>query len=173
MKIGIWGDSIVYGANDIEGGGWASRLRRFLIEKAEKENKSWPKVYVRGVCGDTTKELSVRFKVEADSIEPEIIIFGIGINDAAYTKNENETLVPYEEFVNNLEFLIRQAKKFSKKVIFIGLTTVDEKIVQPYPYSSTGKSYSNALINKYDKTIQEVAYKNQCGYIPLMPVVSI
>ncbi|OGZ06766.1 MAG: hypothetical protein A3C93_02425 [Candidatus Lloydbacteria bacterium RIFCSPHIGHO2_02_FULL_54_17] len=155
--IGIWGDSIVYGEVDASGSGWATRLRGYLSEQAEKNNSEWHHTYARGVCGDTSRNLLERFAVEAKSIQPDIVVLAVGINDAAYMGSEADVLVPTGEFENNLRKLVIQAKSYTKKVILVGLTRVNEKLVQPYPYSSKGKSYANRTIEQYDKIIQKVA----------------
>ena len=55
----VFGDSITWGAWDVEKGGWVNRLRLFI----DKENLNY-RVFNCGVGGDTTKELVARVSSE-------------------------------------------------------------------------------------------------------------
>ena len=70
-KIGIWGDSITFGAGDSEKGGWVNRLD----EDLEVE------IHNLGIGGDRSYDLISRFEVECEKMEPDIILFAIGTND--------------------------------------------------------------------------------------------
>lgn len=168
MYICIFGDSIVWGAAAINGQGWVDLLKYFYIPKYETLE-----VYNVGVTGDTTSSLLKRFKVEADAREPNVIIFAIGINDTTYIKDEIDTATAsLKEFEENLNTLIYEASKFTEKIIFIGLTRVNEALVQPYPYSTTGKFYSNAVITQFDGILQKVAREKSLVYVNMSTVLS-
>jgi lysophospholipase L1-like esterase len=169
--IGIWGDSIVYGAVDIDGSGWANRVRKSLSQKAENGNLEWINTYVRGICGETSQDMLRRFAVEAESVFPDIIIIAIGINDAAYRGQEMNVLVSEHEFEKNLHELISIAQKHTKKIIFVGLTRVNEALVQPYPESSTGKMYANKIITKYDSIVQKVAASENLPFVDVSDLI--
>ena len=64
-QILIFGDSIIYGAWDREGG-WAARLRKFLDEKTLTEEDFYCLVYNLGISGDTTEDLLERFEFETE-----------------------------------------------------------------------------------------------------------
>ena len=76
-KILIFGDSIIWGAFDTEGG-WATRLKKYFDEN-RKEDFNY-QVYNLGVSGDTTEDLLDRFEFETkqriNEEEETIFIFG-------------------------------------------------------------------------------------------------
>ncbi len=59
----VFGDSISYGAWDIEGG-WVSRLRKFLDKKNLSEENFDCKVYNLGISGDNSSGVLNRFEFE-------------------------------------------------------------------------------------------------------------
>ena len=95
MEIGIWGDSITYGASDTEALGWVGRLRKSLPQDGNVA------VYNRGICGDTTEDLLKRFPIEAEAIQPNVIFFAIGINDSKYPADTEGNKVLLEDFKRN------------------------------------------------------------------------
>jgi lysophospholipase L1-like esterase len=120
--IYLFGDSIVKGTGDLEMGGWGSRLRNFF------ENNDYnTEVRNFGVGGNTTDDLLRRFAIESESGVIDIVIFGIGINDSKRIGNNSvECIVTIERIRENLRELIRLAKQKTDKIIFLGLTSVDE-----------------------------------------------
>jgi acyl-CoA thioesterase I len=167
MDIGVWGDSIVYGSCDSEGLGWVGRLRKQITP-----NKDRTAVYNRGICGDTTADLLKRFTVEFESIKPEVVVFGIGINDSGYRKELTNNLVSIEEVKTSLATLINKAKTSAQKVFVVGLTKVTESMVAPLPASSTEKSFSNSLIQTYDKALKEVAEASGTVFIDMFELLA-
>ncbi|HNY36011.1 MAG TPA: GDSL-type esterase/lipase family protein [Candidatus Pacearchaeota archaeon] len=159
MTICIFGDSIAWGASDYEKGGWADRLKNYLMTEDID-------VYNLGISGDTTEELLKRFAVETEARKPDIIIFAIGINDSLSIK-ENKP-VNLEKFRNNLASLTDKAKQFTDKIIFIGLTNVDETKTNPYFPSETGKSYNNQSIGEYDEAIRSFCEDNDLMFIEML-----
>lgn len=159
-EIGVWGDSIAYGASDSEGLGWVGRLRKKLLDTAN--------IYNRGVCGDTTEDLLKRFATEADSIEPDQIIFAIGINDSKFPVGEQTNKIPFEKFKENLRELLIQAKKYTSKIYVVGLTRVYEDRINP-----TGSRFVNTEIQRYDDFIKELAELENALYIPVVEVLDI
>jgi len=172
-KICIFGNSITYGACDIEFGGWVQRLRKFLDEKAKQNPQLYFDVYNLGVSGDTTEDLLKRFEIEAkarlaelDEGEDAIIIFAIGINDSQYIHDKASLRVPEREFRENIKKLINLAKKFTSKLIFVGLTPVDETKTTPIPWN-TNKSYKNEHIQKYNQIIKLICKDNKIWFIEI------
>jgi len=145
-QILVFGDSIVYGAWDREGG-WVERLRKFLFDKEFL-------VYNLGVSGDTTEDLLNRFEFEAeqrlDENEETIIIFSIGINDTLRTSPE--------KFKENIRKLIGLAQKFTQKIIFVGLTPVDEEKTE----------YKNEYIQQYNEIIKSICSENKLLFIDIL-----
>lgn len=165
MNILIFGDSITWGAYDPEQGGWAARLRNHF----EGQNKDID-VYNLGVSSDTTADLLARIEAEARSREPHFIIFAIGINDAQFIHSTNGSRVSLEEFRQNLAKLLSIAKKFTDKVIFVGLTKVDESKTTPCPWKPD-KSYYNENIRRLDNAIKKFCEDNKLKFIQVDSVV--
>lgn len=153
----ILGDSIAWGAFDAECGGWADRLKNYVMKHYDGG------VYNLGISGDTTKEVLKRFNAEAEVREPNTILFAIGINDARQDIN-----VSLEMFTSNIEELVERARRQHTDVFLVGLTRVDESKI---PANDKGAA-TNADIEKYDNVLKEVSQKHACTYIDMSNVVS-
>lgn len=173
MRILIFGDSITYGAWDKEGG-WVARLRKFLDKITMTDPDFYCIVYNCGVSGDTSQGLLERFNFEtkqrikeADDI---VFIFEIGTNDALFYRNKKVNAVRPEKFKKNIEKLIKQAKKFSSKIVFLSLKPVDEKrsIIIPWRPEI---SYQNKYLQQYNQIIKEVCEKNKVYFIDLFETI--
>jgi len=168
----VFGDNITWGAWDRRGG-WVQRLRDFLDDKNLSLYENFLEVYNMGVSANTTKDLLKRFDFETKQRLGEednrIIIFAIGTNDSLYvkTKTENDPNVPLEIFQRNLNVLIRNAQKYSRNIIFIGLFPVDENMTQPFGASKSGKCYDNENLEKYENVIATVSKQNRVGFVPI------
>ena len=156
MTIYIFGDSIVWGAFDFLGFGWARRIGSFL------KKRFGIKTYVFGINGDDTQSLLNRFPADLKGASSYIVIFAIGINDSQIIGGKNRVLI--EKFSENLDILVKKAKDFSDRIIFIGLTRVDEKKAE-HVWWARERSYNNEVISKYDSTIEEVSKKNGVEYL--------
>lgn len=170
-NILVFGDSITQGFWDIEGG-WVSRLRRFLDQKTlESKSETYFSIFNLGISGDTSEGLAKRFEAELkprlDQEAEAIIIFAIGINDSYYINPENRHNVSLEQFQQNLWTLLSQARKYSKKIAFLGLTPIDQAKTDPVPWSWT-KSYKNDYIKTYNDALKEFCHKNNTDFISLL-----
>lgn len=162
MEIGIWGDSITYGAGDSEAFGWVGRLRK-LLEKNDDVS-----VYNFGICGDTTNDLLKRFSVEADAIKPNVVVFAIGINDSKYPVGETENVVPLEKYKQNMLELLKLAKNYTDKVIIVGATKANEAIVR-----GSGMRFVNAIIQTYNDFLKEFSESEGLTYVDVFDVLDI
>jgi len=165
-RICIFGDSIVWGASDKNCGGWADQLKLLVMEKSEGENQ----VYPLGICGDDTRGLLRRFEAEADARHPDLIIFSIGTNDSSFTGINGKERVGEKEFEKNIEELIMKSKKYTEKIIFCGLLSVDEKQINP-AVMERFMPYSNDQNKKYDKIIRNICLKNRLLYIHMADIL--
>lgn len=161
MEIGIWGDSITYGQCDTEALGWVGRLRKSL------PIDDYVGVYNFGVCGDTTQDVLARFSTEANSMDPNIILFAVGINDSKFPKGKNENNVSLEEFKVNMGQLIQLAKGFTEKVYIIGATKVDVGFE-----TSKGSRFFNRDIEEYNTALKELAHTNTLSFIDVYDVLN-
>ena len=167
-NICIFGDSITWGAVDPIGGGWANRLRNYFESKGQRVDQDFD-IYNLGVSSDNTEDLLKRFKIEAESRKPEIILIAIGINDSQIVISENKNRVSLDKFRENLESIIKEAQKI--KIIFIGLTRVDEAKTTPIPWN-TERKYLNFEIEKYDSILKEAAANGNLEYIGMDKVLT-
>jgi len=158
----VFGDSITYGAWDKEGG-WIQRLRKFL-----DENYGGYLVYNLGISGDNTNDLLKRVEFETEQrIKEEkelIFVFAIGINDSQFIHTQNNLRTSPEKFKENIQKLINIAQKFSSKIVFVGLTPVDETKTTPIPWNPD-ISYKNEYIQKYNEIIRNICKENKIYFI--------
>lgn len=172
----VFGDSITYGAIDREGG-WTNRLRRYLDARMlDSKGKEFFMLYNLGISGDNTNGLLARFepelKARLDESEEVIVIFAIGINDSQYINEKENHRVSPADFEMNLKELFQQAKSNgASKVIFVGLTEVDESKTMPIPWSKE-KYYDNESVRKYDNTVRTFAESNGLLFISMQGVLN-
>ena len=164
-KICVFGDSISQGYNDYRWGGWIDRLKIYF----NLSDYDIP-VFNLGVSGDNTFDLLKRFKVESEARNPELIIFAIGINDSQYINSKDNPSILLNEFNNNLLELKNLSKQFTNKIVFVGLTKVEELKVMPIPWSTT-KYYDNENIRKYDLAIKNFCKENSLYFIEMFDLL--
>jgi len=161
MNICIFGDSITWGAYDPQNGGWVNRLKNYFEKQGEDND-----VYNLGVSGDSTTDLFERIEIETKSREANLIIFAIGVNDTQFIHSTNSNRISDGDFESNIKKLFEIAKEFTSKIIFIGLTPVDETKTKPIPWN-TDKTYTNERIKKFDQIIENFCLKNNLKFIPI------
>ncbi|MDD5454043.1 MAG: GDSL-type esterase/lipase family protein [Candidatus Ratteibacteria bacterium] len=167
-QILVFGDSITYGAWDIEGG-WVQRLRKYFdkktVSKPEFWNSDFPLIYNLGISGNTITDVLNRFKdetdaklVEKDEGENIFFIFNIGVNDCCILKRENRFVTSPYDFDTTLCYLINAAKRYSNYMLFVGAGMVDESRTTPVPWDDN-RSYLNKYILYYNKLIKSGSVK--------------
>lgn len=168
-QILVFGDSIAAGAWTDEGG-WVNLLQKYWYKKRLEDQDNYFLIYNLGISGDTTQELLARFEKETkarlDEEAENIIIFAIGINDVQWVNDEKHTRLSKEEFTDNLEKLIELARGYSTKIIFLGLTPVDEAKVDPIPWIPE-LSYKNEHIKQFNQLIRTVCQENSLYFIDI------
>lgn len=169
MQILVFGDSITWGAWDKEGG-WVQRLKGYLDNKTLTEAGFEGYVYNLGISGDITADVLKRFEFETkqrvEKGDKVMFIFSIGSNDSEWVNDKNSLNVKPEKFKNDLEKLIKLSKKFSSRIVFVGLIPVDESKVDLIPWAKD-RSYKNEFIKKFDSIIKLVCEKNKIQFIDL------
>lgn len=169
-QILVFGDSIVYGAWDIEGG-WVQRLRKFLDQRVIDSNyKEDFIVYNLGVGGDTSKDLLKRFESETKHrLWPDsetIFILSVGDNDSIFNNKTKSFRVLPEDYEKNLQKILNLTKKYSTKILFVGSIPVDESKVDEIPWF-LGHSYKNKYINQFSEIAKSICKKNKCYFIDI------
>lgn len=163
MRIGVWGDSIVYGGGDEDALGWVGRLRK----KFEKNDTQEIQLYNLGVCGDNSVDIVRRFKIEAESISVDSVVFAFGINDSKKLIENGENRVPQTQFKENVEILIAQAREITPYITFIGITNVSSRIGFESEYT-----FTNTEIQKYNQIIKDVVQKNGLNVIETFGILN-
>jgi len=155
----IWGDSITYGHGDADGG-WVGRLRKTVWKDSI--------VYNLGISGDTTTEVLGRLEFEArQRIDPEeetVCIFAIGINDSIFLSDRGTFQTELPQFVKNIHEIYSQAKRISSRIVFVGLTPVDEKKTNPISWAPN-KVYKNDFIEKYHSALRTFCGETQLPFV--------
>jgi acyl-CoA thioesterase I len=163
MKICVFGDSIAWGAGDTQHGGWVTLMRNYFEEQDKGVD-----VYNLGICNDTTAGLLERFEVEAKARKPKLIIIAIGINEERLTTAISSPATLPIEFEQNLSKLLSTAKKFTSKVVFVGLTRVDETRTTPW---EDGRLYTIKSSTQYNSAIEKFCKENKLKFISLEGVL--
>lgn len=165
-RLLVFGTSITHGSCDHERGGWVERLRIFLY------NNSDFSVYNLGVSGDTSNDILNRFDVEAGARFPEIIIFDMGLNDSAFRKSLDSNFISLEQYKENLSRLYKKSKKLADKVIFVGITMTNEKLLLPAPWA-TDFYYYNKNAEEYNNVIKEFCEKNDIHFVDIFSILDL
>ena len=165
-RICVFGASITWGAFDSEKGGWVNRLK--LINFTQ--GGGYIDIYNLGISGDTTNELLERIDTELFARNPDIIIFSIGANDSSYLKSKNNNYVDLKKFKENLNELYKKSKKFTKEIIFVGLTKIDEKKLNPIPWDND-ICYTDKNIAVYNLAIKNFCKENNLPFIEMFDLL--
>ncbi|CAN5410999.1 SGNH/GDSL hydrolase family protein [soil metagenome] len=169
MRIIFFGDSITQGFFDNRGG-WVARIAsKYHGEALKNLNGDWLEVFNLGVSGDTIDNVLDRVKDETDKRRRKndqmIVVIAVGINDSLLINNR--VFKDEYKFQEQYEKLVDIVTQISDKCMFIGLSAVDEKLVNPYGSSSTGKQYLNNRINLFEDCIKQAC---EIKHVPFVPV---
>lgn len=172
-QILVFGDSVVWGAWDKEGG-WVARLRKFLDKRTlsipEFHNTDFLMVYNLGVSGDSSGWLLKRFEPEVMQRLKEkdrtIIIIAIGKNDSCFLENKKSFMTPPKQFEKNIQKLISLSRKYSSKIIFVGTAMIDETKTMPI-YWNKNMHCRNEHLKQYNDIIKSVCAKKKIRFIDI------
>ncbi len=158
----IFGDSIAQGFNDLTGG-WVQRLRESLTLDDY--------VYNLGVDGDTSDGVLTRFENElkprlSTESKPNYILIAIGSNDSAWNNQSNQCWVPVEKYRQNLNQIIKIARKYTDKIILISPEPIDQIKVDPMPWEPA-LSYKTELVKQYNLAMRTVAEAEKLSFVDL------
>ena len=165
-SICVFGDSVGWGAWDLERGGWVNRLWFYL---AKREGDDYIEVYNCSVSGGTTDTILERFQGEAKIRSADVLIFQTGGNDASYEHTPGNYLVPPDKFRKNLEEIIRRAQKITKNIVFMDIRNCDESKTMPVHWIDI--YYTNENIGKYSGMMKDVCAENGVYFLEL-PLLS-
>lgn len=167
MRVLVFWDSIAEWYYDMKMWGWVNMLKTYFWSKW-----TWIEVANLWISWDEIPDILKRFDVEVKAYtekynDDTIIIFTIWINDSVTNKDGTINACSTIEFDKNLNGLIKSAKRYTNKIIFLWLTNVTEELVSPFPWSKTWKCYKNNRIKDFDSIIQKKAKDNNLEYIKL------
>lgn len=160
--IFAFGDSITYGSWDTVNGGWCSLLRKHVDQKNAKDPTAYIRLYNLGIPGDTTVEAVERFlpetKARLRDKEGNVFVFAFGTNDACYIPHTGKFVVPVEQFTQNIELLVSEAKKISQDILLLTIPPVVDAITeQP---SDSGDICLNKYFEPYNRALVAIADKH-------------
>ena len=176
MRVLVFGDSITQGFYDSQGG-WAQRLineyHAETLAGLDSDDGRWVEVFNLGISGDTANGVLKRLDAEiaARQLYPgdEVIVIAIGCNDSILKDN----LVVTEEydFEAQIEELVDKALEHTKRVLVVGLAPVEQKLTDPWKFSSSGKQWKNNRIDLFEDIIKQVAGRKKVPFVPVYDVL--
>lgn len=164
MRVLFFGDSIVYGSWDSEGG-WVDRLKCEAHAMTLKSGGSRKLQFVNlGIGGDSSTKVLTRLKDEIDARTsaswPFAFVVCLGANDERTVEGVSETSL--EQFEENIRTIVDILKSVSDKVLFLGIPPVGVDVVE-----LKGREYSNEGLAKYDAVVERVTTELDVKYVPL------
>jgi len=165
MRILVFGDSIAQGFWDVEGG-WVSRLRRHFDSKGVADKTyDHPLIFNLGVSADTTRDLLKRMEseIKARARENMIIVLSIGVNDSQVVGQS--AFMTVDEYTVNIAKLLSIVKRFTNKILCVGLSPVVEQRTTPVSWIDI--SYTNERLKLFDVELENVCIENAVEYIPI------
>lgn len=163
-KVCVFGASITSGYIDDKEGGWCDLLKRHFL-------KQQIFIFNLGISGDDTSDLLARMDIESKARKPDGIILCIGGNDSQFFLDKKAHRVPPQQFRDNFEKIIEIAKKYTDRIILVGLTIVDEDKVNAEYIPKKGKALKNEYLHQYDDMIKKIAKKHSFKFVPMIDVV--
>lgn len=153
MRLCVIGDSGCLGHLEPHLLGWPGRLQ-------QRENAAGTTltVYNLGVRGDTSRQVRVRWRSEADARLPASdgrgLVLAFGINDTA-VENDAACRVPPAETAANVDAILREANPFCP-TLFVGPYPISEH-AQPFEvFPGVHFDLRNARIAEIDTLLAEV-----------------
>jgi lysophospholipase L1-like esterase len=133
MRILVFGDSITQGIWDSRTGWVGYMIEDYNAQYLSGEIVDPPSIFNLGISGDTSRNVLNRFESEVQARrwkEEELcFIFLIGVNNTV--KENNSFWSTPKKYKDDLAAIIKKAKIYSYKIIFLGLTGCDEAKTLP------------------------------------------
>lgn len=149
-------------------GGWATRLKCYFDAMMAKapgfpDHDFYYMVFPLGIGDETTRNILERFEFETEKrmiwkTTEEIFIFAIGSNDS--------TLLTSDEFERNVREIIKRARRFSNKIVFLDISPVNEELTMPVPWDDTFFS-DNKSIEKFNNILFKITQEESVGFVSL------
>jgi len=169
VRVLVFGDSVAQGFWDIEGG-WVARLRKYYDNRqiADLRNRNEPVIFNLGVSGGTSETILDRFESEIRArqhrSEELCIVVSSGLNDS-YREGQNTYNTTLEAYSHNFQQFAKIARKYTHKLMFVGLVACDEKQTTPVFWRDI--YYTNERIQLFEGVMEKVATKNGIAFVPV------
>ena len=168
-QILVFGASITQGLWDKEGG-WVNRLRKYL-DSLYLSGKLKEELFIfnLGISGNITEDLLRRIEFETKQrilSGIALTIISIGLNDSQWINDKKIHRVQPQKFKQNIIKIFKIAKTYSKNVIFLGLTPIDESKVDPIPWDRD-RSYKNILIKQYNQLVEHICKESNVSFLDI------
>ncbi len=168
LKLVVFGDSIIYGFGDPEGGGWVERLRRQWMLPDSPGHV----LYNLGIRGDGVKQVHERVEQEfrnrgeLRNRVPDAIILSVGVNDSARLgRPDGRNFTDFDSFQTELANLLDQAQLLCP-VLFVGMVPVDEARM---PFLDCFY-YNHADQHRYKEATRLACLKRQIPYLDIFDI---
>lgn len=168
-KLLAFGDSLVYGYGDVDGGGWVERLRRRWMHQTLLQGDRAPVLYNLGVRGDGVEQVTRRLEMEFSQRgerrhdQPDGIILSVGTNDSPRLgKPTGRNFLALEAFESAIALLLENAQRLAP-VVFVGMTPVDETAM---PFLDC-LYYHQADQARYNSIIRDACQRRQIPHLDL------
>lgn len=160
--ICVWGDSVAQAAYVKRG--WVDLLKTYLENKYEDD---FVNVFNLGIGGNSSEDILKRFTTESESRKPTDIVFAFGVNDSGYWGTKNKAVVTESKLENYIEKIIRIAREYTDKIIFIGLVMGGRKTGNEEIESGDGRRFKQERTKRYNEVIKKIVEKNNLGFVDL------
>jgi lysophospholipase L1-like esterase len=163
MRVLVFGDSITQGFWDIDGG-WVSRIRKHYDQQMiDGTDNDPPTIFNLGVSGNSSDDVLARFdnETKARATEELAFVVAIGVNDARTKASVNYS--DPTRYRQNLSEILKLAKQYSSKILFVVLTPCVEERSNPVSWGDTG--YTNERIKEFDDTLREFCQESQVPFV--------
>ncbi|MEK7096034.1 MAG: GDSL-type esterase/lipase family protein [Patescibacteria group bacterium] len=164
MRVLVFGGSSTLGFWATEGG-WVLRLRKhYDTLQITNFSKDQPTIFNLGISGDSTADLLDRFDNETQVRFREELAFiiDIGANDSAIQDGKERSNI--DIYHKELRELIDKVRKFSDKILFVGLAPCDEELTIPVAWKKD-LHYTNQRIFMFEKVMREVCSEGKIPYV--------
>jgi len=163
MRILFFGDSIAQGFWSVEGG-WVELLRQhFDNQVITGTDKDAPTSFNLGISGEMTSGLLERFENEIVARkypgEEFVIVIATGTNDTVYRGEVHDS--DPSIYAQQLGELLGTAQKYADRILLISLFPVVDELLQPMPWSTSGKCYSTERMQLFNDVLVGFCQKHQ------------
>lgn len=111
----------------------------------------------RGISGQTTQEILLRFRTDVINLKPKVVVILAGTNDIA----ENAGHYREDNTVGNIETMLMMAKQAKMKVIVASVLPTDS-----YPWNTSVTGVADKVMS-LNRRLQALAKKYKATYLDL------